>query len=134
MLYHDMRSASINMIDFESYEPVVFFKPHPSTKVIVHASLMALAWMFIVPLSILAQRFYGTAFPVSRLTGSDSTWFRFHRGGMILTACCCLAAFLLILAENNWTWCAANSAESFAHSIFGILTLSFFSFQVILSI
>ncbi len=57
-------------------------------------------------------------------------WFIFHLPIMVLVALISIAAFLVILAEDGWSWAGLDDPVCFAHSIFGIVTIGIAHFQV----
>jgi hypothetical protein len=57
-------------------------------------------------------------------------WFVMHRSFMYSAATLSIIALLLILSYKDWTWTSSSSKANFAHSILGILTISFAIIQV----
>ena len=58
------------------------------------------------------------------------TWFAIHRTLMVLVPLLSVIAFLVILSDLNWRWIREDEPLEFAHSIFGIFTISFSIIQV----
>lgn len=58
-------------------------------------------------------------------------WFFVHRPLMISVPIISLIAFLVILSDLKWKWVDSTEQPHFAHSIIGIITISFSFIQVI---
>ena len=58
-------------------------------------------------------------------------WFFIHRPLMICVPILSIIAFLIILSQLQWSWIVNTSQPNFAHSIIGIITISFSVLQVI---
>ena len=58
-------------------------------------------------------------------------WFTIHRPIMISSLIFSLISFLVILSELDWKWVTTSQPATFAHSIFGIVSIGFAFFQVI---
>ena len=58
-------------------------------------------------------------------------WFFIHRPLMISVPIVSIIAFLIILSQLRWGWVDSTEQPNFAHSIIGIITISFSVLQVI---
>jgi presenilin-like A22 family membrane protease len=59
-------------------------------------------------------------------------WFFIHRPLMISVPIISIASFIIILWGCNWSWIDNSEQLNFAHSIIGIITISFSVIQVII--
>lgn len=57
-------------------------------------------------------------------------WFTIHRPVMMTTFLLSIISLIFALAHKKWKWVDSSSGVNFAHSILGILTIAFASFQV----
>ena len=60
-------------------------------------------------------------------------WFFIHRPLMISVPIVSIIAFIVILSQLKWGWIDSTEQLNFAHSIIGIITISFSVVQVILN-
>ena len=60
-------------------------------------------------------------------------WFFIHKPLMISVPIVSIIAFIIILSQLKWTWVDSTDQLNFAHSIIGIITISFSVVQVILN-
>jgi hypothetical protein len=98
-----------------------------------HGTVMVFAWMIFAPTGILIAR-YGRLLHIgtrSKLLG-DSIWFQAHRLALAVAALATLLGFFLILVQTQSTWVDPNylGQRFYAHSIMGVLIVSFATVQV----
>jgi hypothetical protein len=75
-------------------------------------------------------RYYKYLMPQTKLL-SDQVWFSVHRPVMLLVCLVSIVSFIVILAELDWKWVSpAYRPLSFAHSVFGALTIGLCILQV----
>ena len=89
------------------------------------------AWLFCASTGILFARYYKYIFPSVKLMNVQF-WFFIHRPLMISVPIISIIAFLIILSQLQWSWIVNTSQPNFAHSIIGIITISFSVIQVII--
>lgn len=103
-----------------------------STLVIIHASLMTFAWIFLAPMAIILARYYRRFASKKHLCGYP-VWFPLHFLCAFFCVACSIAAFILILWEKDWLWVSSNLSINFAHSIAGIIGLGLACLQFVYS-
>ena len=126
--YHTSRQFSSNKIDLttsESYSGVE--SNHAKAK--AHGCLMVIAWILFASTGILVARYYKHLLP-SKMYCGVKFWFVLHRPIMISVPVLSLIAFLVILSDLDWQWVETSEQLNFAHSIFGIVTISLSIIQV----
>jgi hypothetical protein len=98
-----------------------------------HGTVMVFAWMVFAPTGILIAR-YGRLLRIGtrRNLLGDSIWFQAHRVALAVAALATLLGFFLILAQTQSTWVDPNlyGQSLYAHSIMGVLIVSFATVQV----
>jgi hypothetical protein len=98
-----------------------------------HGTVMVFAWMVFAPTGILIAR-YGRLLRIGtrRNLLGDSIWFQAHRLALAVAALATLLGFFLILAQTQSTWVDPNlyGQTLYAHSIMGVLIVSFATIQV----
>lgn len=95
-----------------------------------HACLMVIAWIFFASTGMVFARYMKFLLPGKKVCGSK-IWFLIHRPFMIIVVVISITSFLVILSAKDWKWISSIKPLSFAHSIFGIVAISFSIFQVI---
>lgn len=95
-----------------------------------HACLMVIAWIFFASTGMVFARYMKFLFPEKTLCG-NKIWFLVHRPFMILVTVISITSFLVVLSAKDWKWIPLTKPVSYAHSIFGIVAISFSIFQVI---
>ena len=96
-------------------------------------STIVFAWLFCASTGILFARYYKYIFPNVKLMNVQF-WFFIHKPLMISVPIVSIIAFIIILSQLKWTWVDSTNQAAFAHSIIGILTISFSFLQVIIFI
>lgn len=101
-----------------------------SEKVKGHGCLMVFAWLFCMAASIFIARYM--KYTNFQLCGCD-VWFIVHVSLNLFVVGVLILAFLIILSEQNWQWVTSESGSvSYAHSIIGIITISFSIVQILI--
>ncbi|RNA02804.1 ferric-chelate reductase 1 isoform X1 [Brachionus plicatilis] len=98
-----------------------------------HACLMVIAWIFFASTGMVFARYMKFLLPEKTLCGKK-IWFVVHSPFMIMVAVISLTSFLVILSAKGWKWIPLIKPVNYAHSIFGIVAISFSIFQVFLGI
>lgn len=93
---------------------------------------MIFAWMMLASTGIVFARYYKFIFPDFK-PFKLPVWFVVHRTFMMLVPIVTITGFIVILADQDWTWLDQSIALNFAHSIIGIITLSFSVIQMLVA-
>ncbi|CAF1480850.1 unnamed protein product [Didymodactylos carnosus] len=104
---------------------------------IAHGSIMIFAWILIVPTGILVARYFKKIiFTKDRKLCGEAIWFAFHRLLMSTVAILTIVGFLFIFAykQGSWTKRSSSTKSEFAHSITGIIIISFTFLQPIIAL
>ncbi|CAF3848926.1 unnamed protein product [Rotaria magnacalcarata] len=89
-----------------------------------HGIIMVFTWIVLVSTGILVARYFKQSWPKSKICGK-AVWFGIHRTIMTCVAILTLVAFILILVYKKGQWISQKNQREFAHSIVGILVISF---------
>ncbi|CAF4463078.1 unnamed protein product [Rotaria socialis] len=89
-----------------------------------HGIIMLFTWIVLVSTGILVARYFKQSWPNSKICGK-AVWFGIHRTIMTCVATLTLVAFILILVYKKGQWISQKNQREFAHSIVGILVISF---------
>lgn len=92
---------------------------------------MVIAWIFCASTGIIIARYYKFLLPTVKICKFDF-WFNIHRPLMLLVVIISVVGLIVILSFRNWTWVTTDEPVIFAHSIFGIVTISLAVLQVII--
>ena len=95
-----------------------------------HGCFMIIAWVLFASTGIILARYYKFIFKEQKLFNSKF-WFTLHYVLMILATMITLISFLIILSDLNWKWKSDKKSLEFAHSIFGIIAITFSIIQVL---
>lgn len=98
-----------------------------------HGILMIFAWIVFVSTGVLIAQFFKTAWPERKICGK-AVWFTLHRVVMSSAAILTIIAFILILVFEKGRWISRSQEREFAHSIVGIIVISFAVIQPILAL
>jgi hypothetical protein len=88
---------------------------------------MIVSWIFLAPIGIFIARYYKSLLSRKK----SQFWFFIHRVVLVFATLLSIAAFILVLADQSWTWASYQNGISFAHSITGIITIALAVVQVI---
>ncbi|CAF1067872.1 unnamed protein product [Adineta steineri] len=89
-----------------------------------HGIIMIFAWIVLVSTGILIARYFKKSWSTRKICGK-AVWFAIHRTLMTSVAILTLIAFILILVYKKGQWISQKNQREFAHSIVGILVISF---------
>ncbi|CAF4085300.1 unnamed protein product [Adineta steineri] len=89
-----------------------------------HGIIMIFAWIVLVSTGILTARYFKKSWSTRKICGK-AVWFAIHRTLMTSVAILTLIAFILILVYKKGQWISQKNQREFAHSIVGILVISF---------
>lgn len=89
-----------------------------------HGAIMVFTWIMLVSTGILVARYFKRAWPDRKIC-SKAIWFAIHRTLMSTAALLTLISFVLILVYKKGQWVFQANRREFAHSILGILVVSF---------
>ena len=89
-----------------------------------HGIIMLFTWILLASTGILVAQFFKTAWPGRKVFGK-AVWFNIHRTIMSLAWLLTIVAFILILIYKKGKWIPTELKKEFAHSITGILVISF---------
>jgi hypothetical protein len=98
--------------------------PDSTSLMKVHGIIMVFTWMVLVSTGILVARYFKRSWS-NRKICAKAVWFAVHRTIMTSVAILTLIAFVLILVYKKGQWVSQNNQREFAHSIAGILVVSF---------
>lgn len=94
---------------------------------------MLFAWILFVSTGILIAQFFKKAWPDQKICGKP-IWFAMHRAMMLCAATFTITGFILILVYKKGKWVSVDGPIQFAHSIFGIIVISFAIIQPIMAL
>jgi hypothetical protein len=94
---------------------------------------MIFIWILFVSTGILVAFFFKPSWPDHKLCGKP-IWFSIHRTLMITVVILTIIAFILILVYENGRWVSQTTQCEFAHSIIGIIIISFTIIQPIMAL
>ncbi|CAF3499833.1 unnamed protein product [Rotaria socialis] len=97
-----------------------------------HGIIMIFTWILFVSTAIILALFFKKSWPNQKILGKQ-IWFSVHRALMMATSVLTILAFILILVYSNGEWVPQYKGRSFAHSIIGIITISFAAIQPIIA-
>jgi hypothetical protein len=89
-----------------------------------HGIIMVFTWIVLVSTGILIARYFKRSWSGRKICGK-AVWFAIHRTIMTSVALLTLIAFVLILVYKKGQWISQKNQREFAHSIIGILVISF---------
>ena len=98
-----------------------------------HGALMVFTWFVLVSTGVLVARYFKTCWPDQKICGK-AVWFAIHRTLMSSASILTLIAFVLILVYKKGQWTSRTNEREFAHSIVGILVISFAVIQPFMAI
>lgn len=98
-----------------------------------HGALMVFTWFVLVSTGVLVARYFKTCWPDKKICGK-AVWFAIHRTLMSSASILTLIAFVLILVHKKGQWIPKEDELEFAHSIVGILVISFAVIQPFMAI
>ncbi|CAF2081953.1 unnamed protein product [Rotaria magnacalcarata] len=97
-----------------------------------HGIIMIFTWILFVSTAIILALFFKKSWPNQKILGKP-IWFSVHRALMMTASVLTILAFILILVYSNGKWIPQYKGRSFAHSIVGIITISFAAIQPIIA-
>jgi hypothetical protein len=89
-----------------------------------HGIIMVFTWIVLVSTGILVARYFKRTWSDRKLC-SKAVWFAIHRAIMTSVAILTLISFIFILVHRKGQWISDKNSREFAHSIIGILVISF---------
>jgi len=89
-----------------------------------HGIIMVFTWIVLVSTGILVARYFKRSWSDRKIC-SKAVWFAIHRTIMTCVAILTLISFILILVYKKGQWISEKTPREFAHSIIGILVISF---------
>ncbi len=98
-----------------------------------HGIIMIFTWILFASTGILSARYFKPVWPEKKACGK-AIWFTIHRPVMISVVVLTLTAFGLILIYTKGTWVSQTDQRIFAHSIVGIIVISFVVIQPIMAL
>ena len=98
-----------------------------------HGIIMIFAWIVFVSTGILIAQFFKTAWPERKICGK-AIWFTLHRIVMSSAALLTIIGFILILVYEKGQWVSRSLKREFAHSIVGMIVISFAIIQPIMAL
>jgi hypothetical protein len=98
-----------------------------------HGIIMIFTWILFVSTGILLALFFKPSWPDQKLCGKP-IWFAVHRTLMTCVTILTIIAFVLILVYEKGTWISSENKLEFAHSIIGIIVISFAIIQPIMAL
>jgi hypothetical protein len=98
-----------------------------------HGIIMIFTWILFVSTGILIARYFKPSWPEHKIFGKP-IWFAAHRTLMTSVAILTIIAFILILVFENGKWVSQTTQPDFAHSIVGIIVISFTVIQPIMAL
>jgi len=108
--------------------------PTSSTSLMkAHGIIMIFTWILFVSTGILVARYFKPLWPNRKICGK-LIWFAVHRAIMMSVAILTIIAFILILVYKQGTWISRLDQREFAHSIIGIIIISFTVIQPIMAL
>jgi hypothetical protein len=93
-----------------------------------HGIIMIFTWIVFVSTGILIARYFKRSWSEKKICGK-AVWFALHRTIMTTVAILTLIGFILILVCKRGQWVSKSDKSGFAHSIIGILVISFATIQ-----
>jgi len=127
--FHSSKQSSSSKIDLTATGSSSAGAEKSLAKAKAHAIIMAFSWMLFASTGIIIARYFKFMLPEKKLLGTK-IWFTIHRPLMVFTCTLSIIALLIILAYLDWKWIKTSEPVNFAHSIFGIVTISLSFFQV----
>lgn len=88
---------------------------------------MTLTWLLLASTGIVIVRF------CKHIGERSNRWMKIHIALLLPVPILSFVGFLTILGGLGWNWVSVNKPLSLAHSIFGIVAISFSIFQVFYS-
>jgi hypothetical protein len=107
--------------------------PDPTILMKSHGIIMVFTWIVFVSTGILIARYFKKSWSDRKICGK-AVWFAIHRTIMTSVAILTLIAFILILVYKKGQWISTTDKREFAHSIVGILVISFAIIQPFIAI
>ncbi|CAF0777541.1 unnamed protein product [Rotaria sordida] len=98
------------------------------TFVRVHGVIMVFTWILIISTGVLISRYFKNSWATNFICGK-AAWFAAHRFLMSMGAILTVLGFLFILVFNQGSWVEKGPTRAFAHSITGVIAISFAFFQ-----
>ena len=89
-----------------------------------HGIIMIFTWIVFVSTGILIARYFKRSWSEQKICGK-AVWFALHRTIMTTVAILTLIGFILILVYKRGQWVSKSDKNGFAHSIIGIIVISF---------
>ena len=89
-----------------------------------HGIIMIFTWIVLVSTGILIARYFKLSWSNRKICGK-AIWFAIHRTIMTSAAILTLIAFILILVYKKGQWVSQANRREFAHSVIGMLVISF---------
>ena len=134
---HSHRSALSQMVQLNRQENILYNLDSSDSSrrslMKAHGILMIFAWILFASTGILIARHFKPTWPENKLCGKP-LWFAVHRAVMISVVVFTIIAFILILIYTKGTWVPQSERREFAHSIIGIIIISFAVIQPIMAI
>ncbi|CAF1014104.1 unnamed protein product [Didymodactylos carnosus] len=89
-----------------------------------HGCIMIFTWILIVSTGFLIARYFKKTWMNRKLCG-EAVWFSIHRALMSGASLLTIVAFIFILVHQQGSWTKKTATTEYAHSIIGILVVSF---------
>lgn len=124
------------MVQLNRQETIVYNLQSDSTRrslMKAHGIIMIFTWILLASTGILVARHFKPCWPEKKVCGK-ALWFAIHRAIMLSAVTLTIIAFILILVYKNGTWTSQSIRGAFAHSIIGIIIISFAIIQPIMAL
>ncbi|CAF1125050.1 unnamed protein product, partial [Didymodactylos carnosus] len=137
MQKHNARLSQSKLVALNRPEKIIYnlnnADGNRSNLMKAHGCIMIFTWILIVSTGIIIARYFKKVGSNRKLCG-EAVWFSVHRILMSCAAILTILAFLFILVYRQGSWIENNRPREYAHSIIGILVISFAFIQPFLAL